>query len=50
MTDAFLGLSPGIKGCQNEEKYEDCTSKLFMDDAITKCGCLPLGIRLSKQV
>ena len=49
VTDSYMGLDQGVRGCQNKEPYDDCTTKIYMDTIIGECGCLPFNIRVSNQ-
>ena len=47
VTDSFLGLGKDTIKCQNIEKYNDCKTRIHIDNLRQKCGCLPfttLGI------
>ena len=50
VTDSYMGLDQDVRGCQIKEPYDDCTTKIYMDTTIGKCGCLPFNIRKSNQV
>ena len=50
VTEAFLGLDQDVRGCQNEEHYDECTTRQYIENMRRKCGCLPLSIALSDQV
>ena len=50
VTESFLGLNQDVRGCQNEEHYDECTTRQFIENMRGKCGCLPLSIALSVQV
>ena len=50
VTESFLGLDQDVRGCQNEERYDECTTHLYIENMKGKCGCLPLSIALSNQV
>ena len=49
VTESYMGLDQDVRGCQNKEPYDDCTTKIYMDTIIEKCGCLPSNIRISNQ-
>ena len=49
VTDSYMGLDQDVRGCQNKEPYDDCTTKIYMDTIIGECGCLPFNIRVSNQ-
>ena len=50
VTDSYLGLDKNVKGCQNEESLEECTTRQHMDTYLQQCGCLPIAIGISKEV
>ena len=49
MTDSYLGLDQNIRGCQNEEPLQSCTTKVYTDTVLEECGCLPLNMRTSQK-
>ena len=49
VTDSFLTLDKDIRGCQ-EESYDECTTKKYKNDLITKCQCLPFHLRFTEEV
>ena len=50
VTQSFLGIDQAIRGCQNEEHYDECTTRHYIENMREKCGCLLLSIALSDQV
>ena len=50
VTLSFLGLDQDVRGCQNDEHYDECTTRHYIETMREQCGCLPLSIRLSNQV
>ena len=44
VTDSFLGMPRKIRGCQNETPYDQCLTRLYIENARMKCGCLPISI------
>ena len=50
VTESFLGLDQDVRGCQNEEHYDECTTRQYIENMKELCGCLPLSIALSDQV
>ena len=50
VTDSFLGLGKDTKNCQSVETYDDCKTRLYINNIKEKCGCLPLSIGLSDRV
>ena len=50
VTESYLGLDQDIRECQDKEALFNCTTRFYLDEILHKCGCLPLNIKLSKQV
>ena len=50
VTDSYLELDKSVRGCQNEESYEDCTTSYYIKTLLEHCKCLPFNIRLHKKV
>ena len=50
VTESFLGLDESVKDCQNKEEFDECNNKHFKKTLLKQCGCVPLGIRISKKV
>ena len=50
VTESYLGLDQDVRECQDKEALFNCTTRFYMDEILQKCGCLPLNIKLSKQV
>ena len=50
VTDSYLGMDENVRGCQNVEPLNNCTTRLYMDTLLRDCGCLPFNIRLSDKV
>ena len=49
VTDSYIGLDQGVRGCQTHETYDDCSTKQFLEDVQNNCGCIPFNIRLNSQ-
>ena len=49
VTDDFLSLDEEIRGCQNRESFDECTSRKYLNEMSQKCGCLSLSHRLSDK-
>ena len=47
MTEDFLRLKKDVKDCQNDESYDDCKTKEYIDALWKACQCLPFNIRKS---
>ena len=49
VTESFLSLDKDTRGCQ-EESYDDCTTRKYINALILKCQCLPFKLRLTEEV
>ena len=49
-TSSYNGMSQDIRGCQNKESVDKCTTRSYEEKLRKKCGCLPLAIRILEQV
>ena len=47
--DSFLELDESVRNCQNQESYENCTTRLYINALKQKCGCLPLSINVDAE-
>ena len=45
-TDSFLGLDQNVRGCQNDEPYDNCTTRHYIKAMRDKCGCLPFPVTI----
>ena len=50
VTDEFLGLDRDVIDCQNDEDYEDCKTRAYLDTLLEECKCLPFGISKNDEV
>ena len=50
VTDSFLGLDVKSRKCQNIETINDCKTKLYIENMMQTCGCLPLSHITSEKV
>ena len=50
VTENFLSLKKDVRDCQNDESYDDCKTKEYMDALLKACHCLPFNIRNSNNV
>ena len=50
VTESFLGLDESDRGCQNQEPYDNCTTRTFIELMREKCGCITLAINLHNEV
>ena len=46
VTDSYLGLDQDERGCQNEEPFDNCTTRKYIDAFREDCGCLPLNMNI----
>ena len=44
VTDSYLGLGERLRGCQNGEDFDKCTTQHYKATMIDKCKCLPFSI------
>ena len=44
----FDELDESVKKCQNEISYEECVTKSFLGDVISKCQCIPFELWTNK--
>ena len=45
-----MGLDKDTRHCQNIETYDDCKTRIYIEHMRKECGCLPLSLRLSREV
>ena len=45
VTDSYLGLEQDVIQCQNEEPFDNCTTRQYRNTILGECGCLPLKLR-----
>ena len=45
VTDSFLGLDQDVRRCQNDEPYDNCTTRHYIQALKEKCGCLPFPVK-----
>ena len=50
VTDSFLELHQSDRGCQNEESFDTCTTRLYSDNIFKKCGCYIFNSMLPNKV
>ena len=50
VTDSYMGLHQNVRGCQNEEHFVDCTTRNYLQNMRSMCGCLPFAVRATDQV
>ena len=44
-SEDFLGMDKSIRECQNEESFEVCKAKRYIEEFLDECKCLPFGIQ-----
>ena len=47
--DSFLELDESVRNCQNQESYENCTTRQYINALKQICGCLPLSINVDAE-
>ena len=50
VTESYLAFNKKITHCQNEESFDNCTTRHYINTLTEKCGCLPFDIRMSKNI
>ena len=50
VTDSYLDLDENTRNCQNEETFENCTTRHYIETILIECGCLPFNIHHPKKV
>ena len=50
VTQSYLDLDEESRGCQNNEPYYNCTTRIHLVNMLQKCGCLPLALANIDQV
>ena len=50
VTDSYLGIDQGVRGCQNEEPLDNCTTRLYIDTLLNQCGCITFNTKISDRV
>ena len=49
-TSSFLSMERNVRKCQNDESFDECVTRKYIDNLIKKCNCLPLNLRLTYKV
>ena len=49
-SESYLGFDKTVRKCQDEEDFNDCTTRHYLGNILSNCGCLPLNMRLSQKV
>ena len=50
VTESYLGLDQNTRKCQKVQPLHNCTTRLYIDTTVQKCGCLPFNMRISDEV
>ena len=45
-----MGLDKNTRKCNNVEKHDICSTRLLLENMRQECGCLPLSLRLTREV
>ena len=45
VTESFMGLSLGLKQCQNKVAYLDCKTEAYLNALMDNCKCLPFDLK-----
>ena len=45
VTDDYLGLDENIRQCQNEEAFERCQTRQYLDAVEMQCKCIPYALK-----
>ena len=49
-TESFLSMERDVSKCQDDETFDECATKKYINDLKDKCNCLPLSLRLLDRV
>ena len=47
---SFFSLNKNVRGCQEEESYDQCTTNNYLEALKDKCKCYPLHLRINEKV
>ena len=50
VTESCLEMGRNVTGCQNDEDYEDCTTRQYMHAFLKHCECVPFSMKTKKNV
>ena len=50
VTDSFMGLNQEARKCQNIETFDECKTRIYVENMKQECGCLPFSLKLSRWV
>ena len=48
-TESFLSMDRGISKCEDDETYDECVTKNYINDLKDRCKCLPLSLSLNSM-
>ena len=48
-TDSFLAMDQDVKGCQNVEALDGCSTKYYRETVVQQCKCIPFNIRKADE-
>ena len=48
VTDSFMELDQNIRNCQRFDTYEECKTKLHIENLRNHCRCLPISSLTNK--
>ena len=46
VTEDYLGLEEETRKCQNQESFEDCTTREYLQTVEKHCHCVPYGLNM----
>ena len=49
-TESFLSMNRDVSKCQDDETWDECVTRKYINDLKDKCKCLPLSLRLLDKV
>ena len=44
VTEDYLGLEEETRKCQNQESFEECTTRGYLEMIQKDCNCVPYGL------
>ena len=49
-TDSFLSMDRDVSKCQDDETWDECVTRKYINDLKDKCKCLPTSLNLMDEV
>ena len=46
VTEDYLGLEEETRKCQNQESFEECTTREYLEMFKQLCNCIPYGLSM----